>query len=81
MATHDLAANERASSFLICPRCGLSVKARTGWLTVEYCPRCIARAQIPVRLFSSPLPSSELYRDGLAPNARSATADQRHEGS
>ena len=81
MATEELATSDRDTAFLICPRCGLSIQPRARWLTVEHCPRCIARAQIPVRLFSSPLPSSELYRDGLAPNARSATTDQRHEGS
>jgi hypothetical protein len=44
MATDELAANESAIWFLICPRCGLSIKPRADWLTVEYCPRCIARA-------------------------------------
>jgi hypothetical protein len=68
MAVHELAANERATSFRICPRCGLSIKPRAGWLTVEYCPRCIARARIPVRLSTTPLPSSELDRDGFEPN-------------
>ena len=81
MAIHDLAANEPATSFLICPRCGLSIKPKAGWLTVEYCPRCTARARIPVRLSSSPLSSGELYRDGFAPNTRSARGDPRQTGS
>lgn len=72
---HDLAASARAVSFLNCPRCGLSIKPKTSWLTIEHCPRCIARARIPIKLFSSPLPTTELYRAGFAPNA-SATTDQ-----
>ncbi|MGB0092460.1 MAG: hypothetical protein WBP81_08000 [Solirubrobacteraceae bacterium] len=72
---HDLAASARAVSFLNCPRCGLSIRPKTSWLTIEHCPRCIARARIPIKLFSSPLPTTELYRAGFAPNA-SATTDQ-----
>jgi hypothetical protein len=80
MATHELVGKESASSFLICPRCGLSIKPRAGWLAVEHCPRCIARARTAVRMFSSPLPSSELYRDGFEPNSESATGDQWQDG-
>ena len=38
-------------------------------MKVEYCPRCIARARVPVRLLSSPLPSTELYEPRSVPNA------------
>jgi NMD protein affecting ribosome stability and mRNA decay len=31
----ELADNERAISVLICPRCGLSMRPRAGWLVVE----------------------------------------------
>jgi DoxX-like family len=50
-----------------CPRCGLTIEPRARWLTIEHCPRCLARARIPVRMFSSPLSSAELYADGSAP--------------
>jgi hypothetical protein len=57
-----------ASSFLNCPQCGLSIRPKVSWLTVEYCPRCMARARIPVKLLSSTLPAAELYPEGSVPN-------------
>jgi hypothetical protein len=36
-------------------------------LTIEHCPRCLARARIPVRMFSSSLSAAELYADGFGP--------------
>jgi len=60
---------DRASSFMNCPRCGVSIRPKVSWLTVEYCPRCMAHARIPVKLFSSTLPSAELYPEGSVPNA------------
>jgi hypothetical protein len=59
---------DRGLTFLNCPRCGLSIRPKVSWLTVEYCPRCIARARVPVRLFSSTLPGAELYPEGAMPN-------------
>lgn len=56
--------------FLNCPRCGLSLKPRRRWLAIEHCPRCLARARVPVRMFSSPLPARELYAAGAAPDRR-----------
>ncbi len=58
--------------FRNCPRCGLSIKPRARWWAVEYCPRCIGSARIPVPLFSSPLPVAELYAEGSAPKCRQA---------
>jgi hypothetical protein len=60
---------DRSGLFLNCPRCGLSIKPKARWLALEYCPRCMARARIPVKLFSSTLPAAELYDDNAAPNA------------
>jgi len=40
--------------FLNCPRCGLSFEPRTHWLTLKYCPRCIARARTVVEMFNPP---------------------------
>jgi hypothetical protein len=57
----------RASSFLNCPRCGLNIQPKVSWMTVEYCPRCMARARIPVKLFSSTLPAAQLYPEGSMP--------------
>jgi hypothetical protein len=55
---------------LVCPRCGLSIRPRAPWLTVEHCPRCIAYARIPVRMSTS----------AGAP-ARSGGAARRRHGS
>ena len=68
MAANDPCAG--ASPFLNCPRCGLSIRMKAAWWSaIEYCPRCIARARIAVKLFSSGLPAAELYADGLVPQA------------
>jgi len=31
--------------YLRCSRCGLSVGLKVSWLTIEHCPRCLARAR------------------------------------
>ena len=61
---------DRGLPFVNCPRCGLSIRPKASWLAVEYCPRCMARARIPVKLFSSALPAAELYPEGEVPNVR-----------
>ena len=76
MGAHDPEASACEVSFLNCPRCGLSLRPRAGWSTIEHCPRCMARARIPITLFVSPLPTIELYREGFAPGARSPATDQ-----
>jgi hypothetical protein len=70
---------ESAASFLNCPRCGLSIRARARWKAIEHCPRCLAGARVAVKLFSSQLPVAELYREGEAPQAdrRSAPTTSR----
>lgn len=66
---HGPAGRARASSFLNCPRCELSARRKTRLLRTEYRPRSTARARIPVRLFSSALPTVEMYREGSMPHA------------
>jgi hypothetical protein len=66
---HNPVGRDRSGLFLNCPRCGLSIKPKARWLALEYCPRCMARARVPVKLFSSTLPAAELYDDNAAPNA------------
>jgi len=36
-----------------CPRCHLSIRARTAQIALDYCPRCIARARQLVALISA----------------------------
>jgi hypothetical protein len=76
----ETAANRPADRpFLICPRCGLSVRARTGWMRIEYCPRCIARSHMAVRLFSSPQPA-ELTGLGSVPQPNSLDVARKQVG-
>ena len=77
MSAEDPAASRRAAPFLNCPRCGLSIRPKARWMTVEHCPRCLARARVAVEMIPSPLPASELYHEGGAPQAdkRSAPPD------
>ena len=70
MHADDHGASSHAVSFLNCPRCGLSIRPKARWLTIEHCPRCMALARIPVKLFSSTLPAAELYSEGSAPHAK-----------
>ena len=68
----DQLASPRAAPFSNCPRCGLSIRPKARWMAVEHCPRCVARARVAVKMFSSPLPAAELYEEGHAPASRRA---------
>jgi hypothetical protein len=61
----------RGQFFLNCPRCGLTIKVRAPWLAIRFCPRCLARSQTIVGLFSFPLPAEVLYTEGSTPSRRS----------
>jgi len=56
-----------SGSHLNCPRCGLSIRVRAGWLAVEHCPRCLGRSRIAVQMFASALPTVDLYAEGAEP--------------
>jgi hypothetical protein len=45
-----LSDRDRAGLQLSCPRCGLTIAPRAQWLTVQHCPRCIARSRALVVL-------------------------------
>jgi len=64
-------------SFLNCPRCGLTIKLRASWLAIRFCPRCLARSQSVVELFSSALPAEVLYAEGSAPRDDRCGNDRR----
>jgi hypothetical protein len=40
-------------AYLLCPPCGLTIKARLPSLAVEHWPRCIARSRVAVMLSAS----------------------------
>ena len=65
----------RTLSFLNCPRCGLSIR-QSARFSVDHCPRCLAQG-ISVALFSSTLPTSELYGDGSTPTAEPSASGAR----
>jgi hypothetical protein len=44
-------------SLLKCPRCHFSIHPRATWLTLDYCPRCLAR-----RWVAEPLRADEPLR-------------------
>ncbi len=48
------ASTPRRQLLWLCSRCGLSITPRARWLAIEHCPRCMARAHLPVRLISTP---------------------------
>ena len=55
-------------TYLHCPRCRLAIRRRVDFLTLENCPRCLARTAIAVPLFCSPLSAGELRRhDDVSP--------------
>ncbi len=57
------------SSYMNCPRCGLSIRLRTGVAAIRHCPRCVARHRLLVELFGSPLPAETLYEQDRVPGA------------
>jgi len=59
-----------------CPHCGLSVPLRAAYLTLDVCPRCVARRRVTgpmtVSLCSEPEPDAPAAAAGpLALGARS----------
>jgi hypothetical protein len=67
-------------SFSNCPRCGLSITTRAPWLAIRYCPRCLARSEKVVELFSSRLPAQTLYADGSGPWVQREETDRSTSG-
>lgn len=63
--------------FLTCPRCRLTIKLRAPWLAIRFCPRCLARSETVIELFSSPVPAEMLYADGSAPRGDRQRTDRR----
>jgi hypothetical protein len=61
-----------AGIYLDCPRCGLTIKPRADWLTIEHCPRCLARRHVVVSMFASTRPADELYAHDLLSTLDSA---------
>ena len=44
------------SSYMNCPRCGLTLGLRAPFLTLEHCPRCLARAGAAIPMYLSEQP-------------------------
>ena len=56
---------------LHCPRCRLAITCRADYLKLTNCPRCLARAGLVSRLFSSQLTRMELQSADAPPPAPS----------
>ena len=49
--------------YLNCPRCALSIRIAADYLAMTHCPRCLARARVPVPLYETPAPARvDLFR-------------------
>lgn len=48
--------------YLHCARCRLAIRVRADYLILTNCPRCLARAGLASRMFSSPLNATELHQ-------------------
>jgi hypothetical protein len=63
-----------SDTYFNCPRCGLTILPKADCLTVEHCPRCLAQRHAVVSMFSSTLPSHELYAMDSQPGRHRADA-------
>jgi hypothetical protein len=61
--------------YLVCSRCGLSIRVRFSAMAPEHCPRCLARAKALHPLFPSPLPYDALKAESRQPPERVPTPD------
>ena len=53
-------------TYLHCPRCRLAIRRRAEFLSLDNCPRCLARTAIAVPLFASPLSARDLRANDRA---------------
>jgi hypothetical protein len=58
---------QNRAHYLNCPRCGLTITPKADWLHINHCPRCIASSRALVELFTSRLPTVELYATSARP--------------
>jgi hypothetical protein len=58
----------RGGYLLNCPRCWLAIAPRAPWLSITYCPRCLARSHIIVELVRSHLPAETLHAEITRPS-------------
>jgi hypothetical protein len=45
-------------AYMNCARCGLVIRLRVSWLTLEHCPRCVAKAGVVIPMYVSDGPSA-----------------------
>ncbi len=59
-------------SLLKCPHCHLSIHPRATWLTLDYCPRCLAKRRVAEPLGTTDEPTGSA--SGFAPPDRAVFA-------
>jgi hypothetical protein len=62
-------------SYMHCPSCGLTIHLRAPFLTLERCPRCLARRGAAISMRISEYRSWPVPTD-TAPAAKSCTQDE-----
>ncbi len=68
-------------SYMNCPRCGLSIRLRASYLTLERCPRCLARSGLAVPMQLSPNRWSPAGGASVrAPEQPQTSASEQHRG-
>jgi hypothetical protein len=67
------------TTYLNCPRCGLSIARNSRRRAFTHCLRCARRSRTVVELFRSRLPADLVYADSALPQALAVTAGRRHQ--
>lgn len=62
--------------FMNCSRCGLVVRLQASYMTLERCPRCLARDCVPVAMYISDVPRARLA-GSRAPGAGPARRERQ----
>lgn len=65
-------------SYMNCPRCRFSIRLRASYLTLERCPRCLARRQVVVQMYISDRPGgAQIAEEPRAADERRQRSEDR----
>lgn len=62
-----------------CPRCALILHPRANYLTLDHCPRCLARAHRAVELVEREAREPRPYRTGRRAHAQRDSAGEEQQ--
>jgi hypothetical protein len=66
-------------SYMSCPACGLRIRLRASSLTIERCPRCLARRKTAVAMILTDAPPAQPSPSRAPPGTRAASERDRTE--